>query len=170
MKKGFFVLIAAMLAAIVSVGCSSSNAGLENKINQLEQQLNSQANSSQGTSSVPESSSVPSQSASAQASSQTGNFDLTELTQKVDAAVQKADSAQRQATYQENVSLYSQIKLQLKQVELELDQFEDQIEYACRSGSLPYDRYLSLDNSVEMLDKRLDFAEDSLELRLGVDY
>ena len=57
----------------------------------------------------------------------------------------------------------------LEQVEFEIDTMDDQIEYAARAGSLPWNQYYELERSLDMLDHRLDMAEDSLQWRLRVD-
>ena len=194
MKTTLFLLIMAIGVAAFTVGCSSTDTKvLEDKISQLEQQLNSQ-NASNHTSSSSQTGSVsssvsslaeqnntnaPSSSNNAGSQQQTTtnnnqtqtptNFDLTDITQKVNNVIQVADSTQPGANYSENISIYGQVNMQMEQVEFELDQLEHQIEYASRSGSLNWDQYRQLDRSLDELDARLDIAKDSLELRLRID-
>lgn len=190
MKRILALLIAAIGIVAVSVGCSSADTQvLEDKISQLEQQLNSQ-NSSSNTSSSQTSSANSSASTTQEqnnantstsvqnntttqqqtTNNQTStNFDLTDITQKVNNVVQIADSTQPGANYSENISIYGQVKMQIEQVDFELDQLDNQIEYASRSGALSWDQYRSLDYELDALDSRLDIAKDSLELRLRID-
>ena len=179
MKRTLFLLIVAIGIVAISTGCSSGDTQvLEDKISQLEQQLNSQNASSSSTaassntSSQNDATNAATSSAPAQNnnSQQTHtNFDTTELSQKVESVAQLADSTQPKSTYSENVNLYGQVKMQIEQVEFELGQFENQIEMALRTGTLTYDQYYQLDRTLEQLDHRLDMAKDSLEYRLGVD-
>lgn len=192
MKRTLFLLIVAIGIVAISTGCSSVDTQvLEDKISQLEQQLNSQNASSNTTSSQAESvsssvsssaeqnnSSAPTVSNNTGSQQQTTNnnqtqtptnFDLTDITQKVENVVQIADATQPKATYYENVSLYGQVKMQIEQVEFEIESIENQIEYASRTGSLPWNQYYELDRNLDALDHRLDMAKDSLEWRLGVD-
>lgn len=194
MKRTLFLLIVAIGIVAISTGCSSGDTQiLEDKISQLEQQLNSQnaANSngtaassnisSQNDAANTETSSAPAQNGASNTATSSApvqnnnsqqpntNFDTTQLSQKVESVVQLADSTQRKSTYGENINLYGQVKMQIEQVEFELDQFEDQIEMALRTGTLTYDQYYQLDRTLDQLDHRLDMAKDSLEWRLGVD-
>lgn len=82
---------------------------------------------------------------------------------------QKANAAQRSASYQQNWNTYNQIKLEIKQVEYKIEAMENQAEMAARTGALSYAQYQQIDYELDRLDDRLDWAEDSLEYRLGVD-
>lgn len=176
MKRTLFLLIVAIGIVAISTGCSSGDTQvLENKISQLEQQLNSQntvdSNSTDASSKNDDAnaatSSVPTNNNNSQQSNT--NFDTTELSQKVESAIQLADSTQPKSTHSENINLYGQVKMQIEPVEFELEQFENQIEMALRAGTLTYDQYSQLDRTLDQLDHRLDMAKDSLEWRLGVD-
>lgn len=176
MKRTLFLLIVAIGIVAISTGCSSGDTQvLENKISQLEQQLNSQntvdSNSTDASSKNDDAnaatSSVPTNNNNSQQSNT--NFDTTELSQKVESAIQLADSTQPKSTHSENINLYGQVKMQIEPVEFELEQFENQIEMALRAGTLTYDQYSQLDRILDQLDHRLDMAKDSLEWRLGVD-
>lgn len=180
MKRTLFFLIVAIGIVAISTGCSSGDTQvLEDKISQLEQQLNSQnASSSNNTtaSQIHLPKMMPSNAATSSAPVQNNNsqqantnFDTTELSQKVESVAQLADSTQPKSTYSENINLYGQVKMQIEQVEFELEQFENQIEMALRTGTLTYDQYYQLDRTLDQLDHRLDMAKDSLEWRLGVD-
>lgn len=176
MKRTLFLLIVAIGIVAISTGCSSGDTQvLENKISQLEQQLNSQntvdSNSTDASSKNDDAnaatSSVPTNNNNSQQSNT--NFDTTELSQKVESAILLADSTQPKSTHTENINLYGQVKMQIEPVEFELEQFENQIEMALRAGTLTYDQYSQLDRTLDQLDHRLDMAKDSLEWRLGVD-
>ena len=173
MKRTLFLLIVAIGIVAISTGCSSGDTQvLEDKISQLEQQLNSQnASSSNSTTASSNTSSQndATNAATSSAPAQNNNFDTTELSNKVESVAQLADSTQPKSTYSENVNLYGQVKMQIEQVEFELEQFENQIEMALRTGTLTYDQYYQLDRTLDQLDHRLDMAKDSLEYRLGVD-
>ena len=180
MKRTLFLLIVAIGIVAISTGCSSGDTQvLEDKISQLEQQLNSQNasssnnttassnTSSQNDATNTATSSAPVQNNNSQQANT--NFDTTELSQKVESVAQLADSTQPKSTYSENINLYGQVKMQIEQVEFELEQFENQIEMALRTGTLTYYQYYQLDRTLDQLDHRLDMAKDSLEWRLGVD-
>lgn len=176
MKRTLFLLIVAIGIVAISTGCSSGDTQvLENKISQLEQQLNSQntvdSNSTDASSKNDDAnaatSSVPTNNNNSQQLNI--NFDTTELSQKVESAIQLADATQPKSTHSENINLYGQVKMQIEPVEFELEQFENQIEMALRAGTLTYDQYSQLDRTLDQLDHRLDMAKDSLEWRLGVD-
>ena len=134
MKRTLFLLIVAIGIVAISTGCSSGDTQvLEDKISQLEQQLNSQnasssnsTTASSNTSSQNDATNAATSSAPAQNnnSQQTNtNFDTTELSNKVESVAQLADSTQPKSTYSENVNLYGQVKMQIEQVEFELEQF-----------------------------------------------
>ena len=58
---------------------------------------------------------------------------------------------------------------EFNQLETELDSYENQKEAEYRNGSLTWDQYRTLELQLEQIEDRLDNAQDSLELRFGVD-
>ena len=58
---------------------------------------------------------------------------------------------------------------EFNQIETELDSYENQKEAEYRNGSLTWDQYRSLELQLEQIEDRLDNAQDSLELRFGID-
>lgn len=58
---------------------------------------------------------------------------------------------------------------EFNQLETELDTYENQKEAEYRNGSLSWEQYRTLELQLEQIEDRLDNAQDSLELRFGVD-
>ena len=96
-------------------------------------------------------------------------FDFTSLKEEVAKVEQIVNQVQRKETYMENRNTYQEIKLQIKQVELQIETMENQIERAYHMGSLDQSSFWTLTQELDTIEDRLDFLEDSLELRLGVD-
>lgn len=58
---------------------------------------------------------------------------------------------------------------EFNQLETELDTYENQKKAEYRNGSLSWEQYRTLELQLEQIEDRLDNAQDSLELRFGVD-
>ena len=96
-------------------------------------------------------------------------FDLTAVRQQVANVEQVVNNAQRSGSYLENLNTYRTIKQQIKQVDFTVESMENQVEASYRMGSLDATQFWQFKNELDSMDDRLDFLEDSLEWRLGVD-
>lgn len=67
------------------------------------------------------------------------------------------------------IDVFFALDSEFNQLETELDTYENQKEAEYRNGSLSWEQYRTLELQLEQIEDRLDNAQDSLELRFGVD-
>lgn len=68
-----------------------------------------------------------------------------------------------------NYQTFIDVKHQIETLEHEMDGFDEEQEYAAQSGSLPYEDYMTIERAIDRLEDRLDYAEDGMEIALGID-
>lgn len=94
---------------------------------------------------------------------------MEELSAKVDAFVEKAGEAKADKTDQENLDTFFALKQEEKAINDELDLYEDELERQYRAGELTRDEYRAEERELELLEDKLDEAEDALEYVFGID-
>ncbi len=151
MKKHLFL-------AIVSTGIISIVTGCTMLGQNILPSIGEQYTPQNPSTTTPETNNIPSTT-----------FDLTNLREQVANVEQVVNNVQRSGTYLENLNTYRTIKQQIKQVEFAVESMEKQVEASYRMGSYGVTQFWQLKNELDSMDKHLDFLEDSLEFRLGVD-
>lgn len=94
-------------------------------------------------------------------------YSLEELSDMVDAYVEKAGAVD--AGSGADLEQFFDLKQECMELERELDWYEDDMERLYREGSLPRDEYRTLERQLDLLEDKLDAAEDSLEYVFGID-
>jgi len=89
------------------------------------------------------------------------DYDISSLTDKVNALVGKMESATEQAMFD--------VKAEAKKLENEIDAMDDRAKIDYRKGTLSRSDYRYIDGELDQLEDRLDHAEDAMERRLGYD-
>lgn len=176
MKKHVTALISVALLAALLTGCgtTSREQELEEKVEQLEQQITDMqggtADTSNGTDAAAGSAANDAaDSGSSDTAANPAADDFDTLTQRVADAVASADAASPTGTAEENRSVFFEQKTALDTLDRELDAYEDALEAQYRSGALDYADFRKQDREVEDLENQLDQAEDRLENRFGID-
>lgn len=187
MKKfKLFMLSLIVVSAVALAGCDDDDdrkeRELNNKIDQLERELDSLKEKSSGNNNSTAETSV--QESSDAGNSGAENNDSTKetsvktndsedtiesLTAAVDEVTKKADSAVPSDSLDEKRSQFIELKDEINSVERRLDIYEDYIESMYKRGEISYDDYRSKDMAVEELEDKLDASEDKLEFSFGID-
>lgn len=172
MKKHLFLGIVTISIMSIVTGCMPGQNILPSIGGQYTPQTPSTTTPQTPSTTTPETPSTTPQTPST--TPETNNtpsttFDLTTARQQVANVEQVVNSAQRSGSYLENLNTYRTIKQQIKQVEFAVESMENQVEASYRMGALNVTQFWQFKNELESMDDRLDFLEDSLEWRLGVD-
>lgn len=67
-----------------------------------------------------------------------------------------------------NYQTYLSMKRKAEMLEDEMDLYDDQQEFAAESGQIPYADYVQIEAAIDLLDNRLERAEDSMQYALGI--
>lgn len=67
-----------------------------------------------------------------------------------------------------NYQAYLDMKLKLDQFDNEMDAYDEQQENAARQGTISYNDYIQIETALDRLSDRLDYAEDSMQYKLGI--
>lgn len=172
-------------AAIILTFCSAFIAGcgnddkedyLEDKVEQLEQQVTDMENKDKaGSSSKAE---VPKESADAGTDNTAGTdnaggagkaADYGTLQKKVDALSDKIDTAAPSGSTSEQRDQFYALKQELNDVEQQLDIYDDKLESQYKNGTMEASDYRKQEQEIDALEDILDTAEDKLELTFGID-
>lgn len=191
-----FVIAAGVMGMMVLAGCqnagSSETEQLKQQIAQLEQQVTELENSSNagaaedtadaftdtaGNESAAEASNGNTASTDNTAAADTGTQStagttavptIDELTEKVNAFVAKAD-AEAASSAQKDLENFFTLKQEADGIDRELEYYEDDLEFQYRNGSLTRDDYRAKERELDLLEDKLDAAEDTLEYVYGID-
>ncbi|MDE7324566.1 MAG: hypothetical protein K2N73_17970 [Lachnospiraceae bacterium] len=190
------VLAAAAAAALLITGCQSNaqnsaeTEALKEQIARLEQQIadleqkQSVANGASSDTTVPAGDntqqqpdpSPPHSAVNGDASNQQDisadgmtTYTMEELGSMVEAFVTKANAAAPGGTVSEDMEQFFALKQEEKQIDDLLDRHEDELEYLYKSQSLARDDYKRLERELELLEDKLDSAENQLAYVFGID-
>ena len=83
--------------------------------------------------------------------------------------ISRAKAAEVPGDSSARIDAFFALDSEFNQLETELDSYENQKEAEYRNGSLTWDQYRSLELQLEQIEDRLDNAQDSLEIRFGID-
>lgn len=176
MKKIKLTVLCLTAVGILSLaGCSAGGnndtKALENKIDQLEQQVTDlEKKNSASDNSADDNSQKPAENtADNSVSANNSAADLSAYTASVDELVSKIDGTTPTGSVEEQRTQYFQLKDELDAIDRNLDTYEDDIENQYKKGDLTYDDYKSKDRELEALEDKLDNAEDKLEILFGID-
>lgn len=160
-----------LLLAGCSAGGNNDTKALENKIDQLEQQV-TDLEKKNGTSdhSTDDNSQKPAENTTDNSvSANNSAADLSTYTASVDELVNKIDGTTPTGSAEEQRTQYFQLKDELDAIDRNLDIYDDDIENQYKKGDLTYDDYKSKDRELEALEDKLDNVEDKLEILFGID-
>ena len=91
-----------------------------------------------------------------------------ELTEKVEAYVAKVDE-DAASSAQKTLENYFTLKQEEDAIDRELEYYEDDLEFQYRNGSLTRDEYRLKERELDLLEDKLDAAEDTLGFVYGID-
>lgn len=105
------------------------------------------------------------------APSETAYDDATvqDFSTRADDLISRAEAAEVPGDRDARIDAFFDLDSEFNALELEIDTYEDQKEGECRSGSLSWDDYRTLELQLEQIEDRLDNAQDKLEARFGID-
>ena len=81
----------------------------------------------------------------------------------------KAGEVQPSGTDEENMAQLLEWKREGNLIEEELEIYEDELERQYREGTLTREEYLIKEREAELLEYKLEKAEDALEYTFGID-
>lgn len=173
MGAAFLLVLSFGLAGCQQAGGSDADrvAELERQVADLQSQIDEQnASSSSSAATASSAATDDAQAAANDAADAAANYPevgefQTRVVELEDACAAVTPSGDRSADYQTFLDMQSQ----LDQLEHEMDAYEDEREADARAGSLSREDYLAIDHAIDVLDDRLDRAEDGLERTLGID-
>ena len=93
---------------------------------------------------------------------------IDELTEEVDAFVKKADE-EALSSAEKTLENYFTLKQEAEEIERDLERHEDDLEFQYRNRSLTPDDYRAKERELDLLEDKLDAAEDTLEYVYGID-
>lgn len=94
---------------------------------------------------------------------------VQDLSTRADDLISRAEVAEVPGDRDSRINSFFELDSEFNSFELEIDTYEDQKEAECRSGSLSWDDYRTLELQLEQIDERLGNAQDQLEVRFGID-
>lgn len=140
---------------------------LEQQVKELQQQLEqSEADSAQGQT---QGQTQTQTDAPVADTSVTGNYpEIADFESRVAAVEQDFSSVTAGSDMNANYQTYLEKKREAEILESEMDLYDDQQEYAAETGQIPYTDYMQIEAAIDMLDERLERAEDALQYALGI--
>lgn len=144
---------------------------LEQQVKELQQQLEqSEADSAQGQTQGQTQTQTQTQTDAPVAdTSVTGNYpEIADFESRVAAVEQDFASVTAGSDMNANYQTYLEKKREAEILESEMDLYDDQQEYAAETGQIPYTDYMQIEAAIDMLDERLERAEDALQYALGI--
>ena len=171
MKKRLLMLLSlTVLGALLLAGCgTSANQSTTGSNTAAQQQVADDTGSAPATTETTTDANNANNGAAANTASDTAIASYAELEKKALDVIEKADAAAASGNRDADRKLYLEHKSALEAVDRELDVYEDDLEVNYRGGKLTYDEYRAKDAEAEVLEDKLDDAEDRLEAKFGID-
>ncbi len=164
---GICTLLLAAGVVFALSGCSASSsearvAELEAEVERLQGELDTEQT---------DSTSSAAQTTADASSVQTSFEDTTvqDISDRAEDLITRAEAADVSSDHDTKIKAFFELDSEFNQLENELDAYEDQQEANYRSGSLTWDEYRAIEREIDQVEDRLDYAQDALELRFGID-
>lgn len=152
----------ALSTAAFLMGCSNNDDA--QRIEELEAEVQ-RLQDQQGTNNTDQQTTTQSESAAVQSDDQT----IQSLSDRAEDLISRANAAEVPGDNNTRIDSFFSLDSEFNQLETELDSYENQKEAEYRNGSLTWDQYRSLELQIEQIEDRLDNAQESLEIRFGID-
>ena len=88
---------------------------------------------------------------------------------EVAAIEEKVENSAANGTYEENKASYLTIDQELERIEDKLDLFDDELEANYLDGTILAEQYREKELQLDQLENRLELAENTLEVKYGID-
>lgn len=168
-KKVMLVCLTLLLSfgvVLLMSGCGNNSdkqriAELEAEVERLQNEQHATDNQASGDAANQE------QTASSEAAYDDAT--VQDLSTRADDLITRAEAAEVPGDRDARIDAFFDLDSEFNALELEIDTYEDQKEGECRSGSLSWDDYRTLELQLEQIEDRLDNAQDKLEARFGID-
>lgn len=168
-KKVMLVCLTLLLSfgvVLLMSGCGNNSdeqriAELEAEVERLQNEQNATDDQASGDAANQEQT-APSETAYDDATVQ-------DFSTRADDLISRAEAAEVPGDRDARIDVFFDLDSEFNALELEIDTYEDQKEEECRSGSLSWDDYRTLELQLEQIEDRLDNAQDKLEARFGID-
>lgn len=178
MKKNVVVLLIIVLCtAFTFAGCSEDGSSVPTA--QASQTASAASDNSASQASA---SSAPSAAAdNSQFSADTSSAGTESSTQATESDTSTAMASYNVSDYEDRIvdlanrmdnaqmSDYKSLKKEARQISDEMDRTEDLAEIDYYNGKISNYDYIQVERELEVLEEMLDHAEDSMEIRLGID-
>ena len=169
-KKSLMKTFPLAIIAVMVMGCSAQGQGTPIQTQQTtpvtdtaQTQTNTDNTQKQQTPA-----SANTQTQQAQQNAQVSNSVMTEFEKSLNAAQTEVNDLAARISAG-NMSNYASLKQEEDSMDHKLDALEDQLEQYYMQNKCDAATYQKLDGQIELMDKTIDNAMDSLELALGID-
>ena len=163
----------AVATTLFAAGCSSTQdqqriEELEQEVEDLKGQLDSNSSSQQSTNQQATTQDTTATPPAADATVTANYPEIADFETRVAALEESCKAVTASGDAQANYQTYLSKKQELDALDDEMDRYDDQQEHAARNGSISYGDYTQSETAIDLLSDRLEYAEDSMMFALGI--
>lgn len=163
----------AVVTTLFAAGCSSTQdqqriEELEQEVEDLKGQLDSNSSSQQSTNQQATTQGTTATPPAADATVTANYPEIADFETRVAALEESCKAVTVSNDTQTNYQTYLSKKQELDALDDEMDRYDDQQEGAARLGNISYNDYTQIETAIDRLSDRLEYAEDSMMFALGI--
>lgn len=163
----------AVATTLFAAGCSSTQdqqriEELEQEVEDLKGQLDSNSSSQQSTNQQATTQGTTATPPAADATVTANYPEIADFETRVAALEESCKAVTVSNDTQTNYQTYLSKKQELDALDDEMDRYDDQQEGAARLGNISYNDYTQIETAIDRLSDRLEYAEDSMMFALGI--
>ena len=163
----------AVATTLFAAGCSSTQdqqriEELEQEVEDLKGQLDSNSSSQQSTNQQATTQDTTATPPAADATVTANYPEIADFETRVAALEESCKAVTASGDAQANYQTYLSKKQELDALDDEMDRYDDQQEGAARLGNISYNDYTQIETAIDRLSDRLEYAEDSMMFALGI--
>ncbi|HIR91710.1 MAG TPA: hypothetical protein IAC01_08045 [Candidatus Limicola stercorigallinarum] len=163
----------AVATTLFAAGCSSTQdqqriEELEQEVEDLKGQLDSNSSSQQSTNQQATTQGTTATPPAADATVTANYPEIADFETRVAALEESCKAVTASNDMQTNYQTYLSKKQELDALDDEMDRYDDQQEGAARLGNISYNDYTQIETAIDRLSDRLEYAEDSMMFALGI--
>lgn len=163
----------AVATTLFAAGCSSTQdqqriEELEQEVEDLKGQLDSNSSSQQSTNQQATTQGTTATPPAADATVTANYPEIADFETRVAALEESCKAVTVSNDTQTNYQTYLSKKQELDALDDEMDRYDDQQEGAARLGNISYNDYTQIETAIDQLSDRLEYAEDSMMFALGI--
>ena len=163
----------AVATTLFAAGCSSTQdqqriEELEQEVEDLKGQLDSNSSSQQSTNQQATTQDTTATPPAADATVTANYPEIADFETRVATLEESCKAVTASGDAQANYQTYLSKKQELDALDDEMDRYDDQQEGAARLGNISYNDYTQIETAIDRLSDRLEYAEDSMMFALGI--